>query len=178
MNVWEADSMSPSLLDRKDNLEYALILFVRDVADNWIGSTFIQPGGTPEYDAIYPTTWKELVSKHYLSEVHYKSIYKMTGYGWLTGMMLLGKKTDADFEARIGVLSAALKSTIKGRAADGFPFVEAVAKETGLPWGFISNVIDSKVFEYWFRRHGAQWYDYQSKEQLIRVPSEFGLPLL
>jgi hypothetical protein len=167
--------MSVSVDSRKENLAYALKLLTAEVKDNWVESVIFAPGGSPEFDAILPTTWSELESKMYVrNKLRY---YTMTPRGWLTGMELLGKKADSQLASQVGRVAAVLKNSVKGRAEAAFPFIDAVAKESDVPAGLVCNIVDSKLFEYWYRRKGASW-EGRGRGQLIHVPIDFGLELI
>lgn len=167
--------MSLSVQERSDNLFYTLELLTRDVGDKWIQGVLFEPGGTPEYEAILQTTWLDLSSKGYIKSDSYW--YLMTPHGWLTGNIRSGKNRSDLFQERIGKISAALKNLVKGRDTPQFPFVESVAVASGVPQGFICNVIDSKLFERCLRRRGAEW-EARGRGQLIKVPIDFGLELI
>jgi hypothetical protein len=167
--------MSLSVDTRKDNLAYALRLLMEMVGDKWIESTLLVPGN-PELNAVLPTTWSELESKVYVrTRLRY---YTMTPHGWLTGMKLLGKKTDVQFAEQVGRIAAALKDSVKGRTREAFLFTDAVAKEGEVAKGLVCNVVDSKLFERWHQRKGADWESFRSRGQVIRVPTTFGLELI
>jgi|SRR5579872_138387 len=169
--------MSLSREERIANLEYALKVFVRDVNDNWIRHVHITPGGD-EYDVIFETTWKELISRIFLEELSMPGYFFLTGHGWLTGLELLGRKTDKDFRERVGRLFKTFKDEVKGRHEDAFIFIEDAATRSGLPTGLIANVIESKMCEYWFGMHGAHWESYKGRGCGIIIPLNFGLELL
>ena len=167
--------MSLSIDSRRENLAYALKLLTVEVKDNWIEAVIFSPGGSPEFDAILPTTWSELESKIYVrNRLRY---FTMTPHGWLTGIELLGKKTDHQFANQIGRVAAVLKDSVKGRTGASFPFIDAVAKESDVPAGLVCNIVDSNLFEYWHRRKGAKW-EPSARGQLIHVPLDFGLELI
>jgi hypothetical protein len=167
--------MSLSIDNRKENLSYALKLLTVEVKDKWVESVIFAPGGSPEFDAIVSTTWSELESKIYVrNRLRY---YTMTPHGWLTGMELLGKKTDGQLANQVGRLAGVLKNSVKGRAGPASPFVDAVAKESDVPAGLICNIVDSKLMEYWHRRKGTSW-EGSGRGQLIHIPIDFGLELI
>jgi len=158
-------------------LEYTIKLLTRDVGNNWIASVLIEPAGTAEYNAIFNSTWSELKAKYYISSKGHGLFYTLTGYGWMKGCELLGRKTDQNFKVDIGKVAKVLKDSIKGRDNDTFLFTEAVQRESGVPEGLICNIIDSNIFEHWFHKRGAKW-ESQGRGQLIKIPLDFGLELI
>ncbi len=170
--------MSISLKERTSNLHYALDLLTRDVGDNWIENVLIDQGGTPEYDAILSTTWPDLQSKGYIQSKHHGYCYVMMPHGWIAGITRSGRIRSDEFQEKLGNIAAALKGLVKGREVPQFQFVDNVARETGVPEGFVCNVIDSRIFERCMRRRGADWEAQSGRGQLIKVPIDFGLELI
>jgi hypothetical protein len=168
--------MSLSRQGRLDNLEFALKLFVRDIADNYYREVYFSPEGT-EYEKILLTTWQETQDEGYLSKVAYNR-FQLTGYGWLKGFELLGLMDSEEYRERLGRLSKAMKDRVKGRQEHVLVTSITLANETGLPLGFIRNVVDTGLMGRMFNRVDAEWSSYSDTQFAIRIPTNFGLEKL
>ena len=168
--------MSLSRQGRLDNLEFALKLFVRDIADNYYREVYFSPEGT-EYEKILLTTWQETQDEGYLSKVAYNR-FQLTGYGWLKGFELLGLMDSEEYRERLGRLSKAMKDRVKGRQEHVLVTSITLANETGLPLGFIRNVVDTGLMSRMFNRVDAEWSSYSDTQFAIRIPANFGLEKL
>ena len=137
--------MSFSKAERESNLQSALKLLMEEVDERAIRITFINPA-TQNYEGIYETSWIELQDRYLIAKAPIGYV-TLTGYGWRTGLKIVGKD-NSDTREKLGRICSSLKASVKGRAnAGGIAFVspEGVARETGLEAGFVSNVIDGQL---------------------------------
>jgi hypothetical protein len=129
----------------------------------------------PNIRPFFKTTWNELVRKHYLrSYPQFTGRYVLTGIGLRLGLELHGLDKSPDFKQMLGKISKYLKDLVKGRRQVAPICVETIAQLTGLQAGFVINVIEAKLFEYWFNQYGAVWAP-GFNMKLIIVPIDFGL---
>lgn len=152
-------SLSPEA--RRQNMANALTLMLNQVGDNAIEASFIQSEGQP-YNAVEATTWKELIDKFLIRNIT-----------WRTAMMLNNRHEEPEFKRKLGILSAFLKDSVKGRHHPGLLGVHAIAIGTSLDWRFIRNVLRAEMLEYVFHMKGAQM---SSDGVVVTVPIDYGLP--
>jgi hypothetical protein len=167
-------AMSLSREDRIANFNLTLAHMVEAVGEQSYSLVLITPS-SDAYGDTYPTTWIELESKCYIASVLGGHSRQLTGLGWLRGMEVLGKKDDAEFQSRLGMLCAQLKSHVNGRQQVAVVSVANVARDSGLPIGLVHNIVDAGLIDAWQQRQGPKW---AIRGQLISIPADFGLEFL
>jgi hypothetical protein len=168
--------MSISIQDRLENIDFALKLLLEKIGSCPLGGFHIL-ASAPEYDKILPTTWPELVKKHYLNQVQgFPGRFVFSGYGFRTAMERCGMQDVPDIQQMLGRLSQHLKGSISRTQGSGV-LVQSIVNATGLSQGFIINAIEAKLIEYWQKRYGADWLP-GAVYSVIVVPANFGLPCI
>ena len=170
--------MSLSKTERQANIDIALKLQMEEVGERSIRQVFIDPT-SDAYRDIHETTWIELQHRGVIrrSVLQY---FSLSGYGWRTALELTEQNNNYDTRVKLGRMCSSLKAAVKGRSNPaGVALVSAqdVAVETGLELGFVANVIDGELIDYWLKRHGAIWAD-GWEGQMLAVPLDFGLEKL
>jgi hypothetical protein len=133
------------------------------------------PSFKAPYDQIMRTTWDEMEARGFVEVVNRwnGNTYILSGYGWYVAMKASGQTDDPEFRKRLGVV-AVLKGAIKGRRDDAVMEIDDVATKSGLPEDFIYNVIESRIIDREFNRHGAWWHPQFKPGTTIKVPVSFG----
>ncbi len=169
--------MSKSPEDREQNRGLALHLMLEHLPADRPYEWELVDGDVEPFSAVYPTTWRELTHRGLVKPFPFDR-YLLTGNGWIEALQVTGElQSDALLE-KAGRLSAALKNCVKatGRHADALVHRTKLSEETGLPWAWIYNAIDSLLLQHLFRQRGASWAPDDQMKDYILVPLEFGLP--
>jgi hypothetical protein len=164
--------MTISIKTRLENVNFALKLFLENLGNRTLG-TFHILKNQREYSNILPTTWHELVNKHYLKPVMGHR-YVLTGDGFRYAMELYDLQNSPDIQQMLGKLCKYLKDSVT-RTQEAGVTVQSVAEGTTLTKGFINNAIEANLIEHWQNRNGASWHP-AFVGSVIIVPSNFGLP--
>jgi hypothetical protein len=134
-----------------------------------------------EVKGVLPTTWRELLDDNLIDD-EFSAIglarFRLTSAGWLRAVASDPAVIDSDaFRERCRQLVKALKSVVKGRDEhyDRYMHVDEVAASTGLPEGWIHNVIRSRLLGVVFPRD--RW-DVQEDRGMLRISPTFGLNAL
>jgi hypothetical protein len=145
--------MTYSVSDRRQNLELAARLMSELIGARCVSRVALDPESVPLRD-IYPTTWTWMLEEQWIKYTGWKGHqqYHATGYGWRRCITLTGSPTG--FEADLVLLKRALQSFVKGRSPNAaFVGVEELATKSGLPEGWIANVLDSGALGIRFPNH-------------------------
>lgn len=154
--------------ERSDNVALALKSMFERVDDDAFDEVLFS---RTEHPDILATTWDELLATE-LIETLSTGEYVLTGRGWAAAVISTGQINDPDFRQRVERLFSALKCFVKGRKGSAtVPFTELV-KQTGLPDGFIFNVIASRYMEETSKPRGASWV---KPGRLVLIPVAFGI---
>lgn len=167
--------MSLSKAERLENMQYALRIALIHLGDNAI-LTWLD-ASDPVFGNVLLTTWKHLTDTWHAIE-HRTSTslsYELTGLGWRRALEVSGELQRPEFKERLGKLCAAFKDTLKGRQSQTSVILREFAKQIGIPWQFIFNVVDSQMIEYCFKQRGVAW---ETRAAVIRIPIDVGLDLL
>ena len=164
--------MSLSRETRLQNMDAALVTMYRLLDEHVLLERYFCVS-QPEFNEIYPTTWEELEDRRLVAGRHSQtsSIYRLTGAGWLRAIAVTGDMETSEFKVRVGCLSAALKALVKGRAQRSVTHHELLCQTTGLPAGWIFNIIESEYWDRFLRRNGAR---FDHDRRMIWVPGNFG----
>jgi hypothetical protein len=168
--------MSLSKAERLENIRDTLRIALIYLGDNAISGKWLD-ASDPVFSNVQATTWKHLTDTWHAIEHHTSTSlsYELTGLGWRRALEVSGELQRPEFKERLGELCAAFKDTLKGRQGQTSPMLQAFAKQTGIPWQFIFNVIESGVIKYCFKQRGVAWY---KRGVGIRIPIDVGLDLL
>src|ERR1035438_3252529 len=154
--------MSISIEERRQNFESTLKRCAEQASQSTIGFVVIDPEHENYKDTL-PTTWSDLVSRHYVVPMLNHRVYGITGQGWLKGMHLLGQKDNPEFQRQV---CAHLKSAVDGREDEVFVGFSGLCIATGLTGGLVHFIIESNLIDIWLNRYGAKWH---TMDQLIFV---------
>jgi hypothetical protein len=165
-----------SQVKQLENLELAFTLAMAEVADKSIEEAFFDPATHP-FDQILPTTWKELSDQQWVQEreLYGTQRFQLTGTGWQEGLWRAGDLSKTAVREKLGRLAAALKAHVDGRQSDITVELSTVVREASLDRAWIFNVIDSNLRESVHGTRSARW---DVRGLLIKIPLNFGLPLV
>jgi len=168
--------MTVSVADQKENINVAFRAMMAELADNSVALTFFDPNGE-EFKGIHQTTWKELLEQNWTEEYELegKTVYRLTGAGWLEGLWRVGAYKDGVLESRMAQLAASLKCRVKGRKRDVVVLLHKLAEDTSLPVGWVFNAIESGLLRKLWNTRDASW---ENPGILVRIPLNFGMKLL
>jgi len=162
------DHMTLARTERSDNVALALKSMLERVADASLDEVSFSPAAHPD---ILTTTWDELLATE-LIETLPSGEYILTGRGWTGAVISTGRINDPVFRQRIEKLFGTAKGFVKGRKESAIvPFSELVT-QTGLPDGFVFNIIEGKYMEEISKRRGASWV---KPGRLVLIPVAFGI---
>jgi hypothetical protein len=95
----------------------------------------------------------------------------LTGRGWTAALLVTRARLEKAFEDRIANLFSTMKRFVKGRHEPAAVLFRALVEQTGLPEGWIFNIIEGKYMEEVCKRKGASWI---KTGRLVLIPSSFG----
>jgi len=170
--------MSLSKEEREANLKLALGLLLDALGDLYTSEMYFSES-EEEFEDIYATTWTDLKRRRWIRDVSVmeEERYRLTEYGWREGIILLEKHKDIAFREKLGKLCAAMKGFVKGRRDNVIADVEDISSKSGLPSGFVQNVIDSHILEICLNVQGAEWVNNRRMYDIL-IPLDFGLERL
>lgn len=154
--------------ERSENFAAALKTMLDGIGDASLDEVPFAPWAHPD---ILSTTWDDLLATE-LIEALPTGEYILTGRGWTAGVISTGQVNDPAFQNRIGTVFAALKALVKGRAGSATVAFRDIVNQTGLPEGFVFNVIEGRYMEEVSKRRGASWV---KPGRLVLVPVAFGI---
>jgi hypothetical protein len=154
--------MTLAQTERSDNVARALKSMLDRVADAALDEVSFSPTAHPE---VLTTTWDELLAAELIERLP-SGEYILTGRGWT------GRINDRGFEQRIEKLFGTLKGFVKGRRDSATVPLSELVTQTGLPEGFVFNIIEGKYMEELSKRRGASWV---KPGRLVLIPVAFGI---
>lgn len=160
--------MTLARTERSENFSAALRVMLDGIGDASLDEVPFAPSAHPD---ILNTTWDELLATE-LIEALPTGEYILTGRGWTAGVISTGQVNDPTFQSRIGTVFAALKALVKGRAGSVTVAFRDIVNQTGLPEGFVFNLIEGRYMEEVSKRRGASWV---KPGRLVIVPVAFGI---
>ena len=128
------------------------------------------------FEGTFPTTWEHLVAAGCLQQIS-NWHYRLTPDGWIKGLEAAGKLCDEKTSEALGSLCA----KIKHRCEDGGlrhrsgTTIQELSAETGIPQGWISNVIDSHLIRICFQQVDCEWEPGDDNKNHVMIPARFGL---
>jgi hypothetical protein len=155
-------------MERSENFVYALKTMLDGMGDAALDEVSF---AAAEYAAILNTTWDELLARELIEQLP-TGEHILTGRGWTAAVIATGQINDPEFKERIQTLFAALKSFVKGRGTAATVSLRELVTKTGLPEGFIFNVIEGKYMEEISKRRGASWV---KPGRLVLIPVAFNI---
>jgi hypothetical protein len=166
--------MTISDSDRMNNQVLALRLMLDNLGDH-AASDVIWNADEERFLCVLATTWKELERRgHVRNALRGMRLFQLTGAGLAAAIEQAGRPTDPGFQERFGIVMSHLKLLVKDRTEDRVVHCFDVAHATGLPAGWISNMVDAAVAERFFGQRGPSWHSHG----VLVVPLDLGIRLL
>src|SRR5271157_612163 len=161
--------------DRRTDAEKLLTLLLEQLGDNAIDIQLFNSNDSA-FAAFLNTSWSELEASEFIvsTPVPPSFYYRMTAVGWIEALVRRGFLDDESVNKRVGLLAAALKRRVKGRATSAAVSLDIVAQETGIPSGWVFNAIDSRLLNRISLRRDAFWLE-GARGRLIAIPQDFGV---
>ncbi len=166
-------TMTLSLQKRDHNLALALRVMLENLGDD-AASGVIWNADEQPFVAVLPTTWKELERRGYVvSRLKGMRLFQLTGLGLAVAFENAGTPTQPEFQSRFGTLMSYLKALVKDRSEDRVVHCFETAQATGVPAGWISDMVDSAAAERFFGQRGPTWHS----PRVLLVPLDLGVRL-
>jgi hypothetical protein len=146
--------MSLSDSKRQSNINVALTLIMQQ-----LGAPFDwqeHDSTEAKFSGVHRTTWDELTQRGFARATTFER-YILTPRGWIEGLKLTGTFGSADFKAKAGKLSKALKDRVKGRHEPELVDRNEIAEEAGLDEYFVYEAIDGHLLRELFEQIDAHW---------------------
>lgn len=154
--------------ERAESCREALEMMLERVADESVDDVLFT---SKDFEGILTTSLDELQSWNFIEAVLPTTEFSLTGHGWTAALLVTGANSEKAFEQRIADLFSAMKRRVKGRHESKVVRFQTLVEETGLPEGWIFNIIEGKYMEEVCKRNGASWV---KKGRLVLVPAGFG----
>ncbi len=164
--------MSDSQEARRIEALNLLQVIFNTVGDAPIDCTLLDPSHQA-FSAAKPTSWDEL-SAEGLVQKQTDAQYVLTPNGWAEALVRADVHSTTDFLSRIGVLGQTLKAPVKGRQKSILIPFEEIVRASGLPSGWVFNVIDSHLISRIHGRKDASWFQ-NARGRMVEIPRDFGL---
>jgi hypothetical protein len=169
--------MSLSKEERLQDIDRALKLFFDKLGSRSI-LEFIIDQRHCDYSELYETTSGDLGRHFYIYSAHNMPfLFHITSAGWVKMLEICGALSTPDFKSTLGTVCAFLKSAVDGRSESAIVGVADVARQTGIPAGLISNIVEAQIIDRILKRHGPEWLP-TNPRMLIVVKTDFGLEWL
>ena len=97
--------------------------------------------------------------------------YALTTEGWFQAQRVSGRFDSEEFHERRGQLCAAMKRAVDGREDLALIDCRGLAREAGLPEGWVWNVFEAQVL---YRLDSKQRYRMRFEDGVVWVPATFG----
>ena len=123
-----------------------------------------------EFPDVIQTTWEELDEQGLLEQIHYENCFILTGRGWLASVLAIDAHRTTNFRQRLAALFSTLKSYVRPSREAKVVLLSQILDKSGLPEGWVSNIIESKYLEEMNGRKGAAWLKYRT---LVLIPGGF-----
>jgi hypothetical protein len=156
---------------RADALSLLQSIFA-EVGDGPIDSALLDPSQAA-YSGSNPTSWDELSAEGLVLKLD-ENQYVLTPGGWAEALARADVPSDPQFLKRVGQLCQVLKAHVKGRHRSILVPFEDIVKASGLPSGWVFNVIDSRLISRLHGRKDAFWFQ-SARGRIVDIPRDFGL---
>jgi hypothetical protein len=171
--------MSVSDDRRREEKRRALCSILERLGDRCVLEYSVEPTDL-EYVDVLQTTWRELLDDGLIDDqlsTMGRSVFRLTCYGWLRALTLSNEIDSAETRVRCTKLARALKAVVKGRSSyhDEFVSIETLARNTGLPDGWIFNAIKSRLLGMVFPNDRWDAQIDEKRRNDVRVSPTFGL---
>lgn len=128
---------------------------------------------SPHFRPILATTWKALADDHDLSLPTIWH-FQLTPSGWIKTLEATGKLCDHQMKKDLGSLCTALKARLERTVEPALVGTHEIVSETGLPFYWVVNAINSHLIKHCLHRKDADWAPDDEMESVIEVPIDFG----
>ncbi len=161
--------------DRRTDAEKLLGALLEALGEDAIDTRLFDPN-SPEFDSFLRTSWSELETSEFVASasVPPSFFYRLTPSGWVEALLRRGFLDDEGVKSRLAGLAATLKGKVKGRTASAVVDLDSLARESGIPAGWIFNAVDSRLINRAHRRRDASWFE-GARGRLVVVPADFGM---
>lgn len=164
--------MSDSKETRRADALGLLRSIFAEIGNASIDNTLLDLFDSP-YTEIKPTSWDELSAEGLVVKLNDRQ-YVLTALGWAEALARAELPSDPEFLKLIGQLSQVLKAKVKGRSSSALVPFDEIVKDSGLPSGWVFNVIDSHLISRLHGRKDASWFQ-NARGRLVEIPRDFGL---
>jgi len=161
--------------ERMEKVNHVFKLLMEDVGERWIKVALINPN-SGRYRGIAVSTWADLKSQHLIHDANAGWVI-LSDSGWEAGLRLAYRDNPEALE-KIERIYKSIKSMSGESSLDAVIPVRLgkVASHSGLPAGFVANVIEARLIESWLKKRGVSWVS-GFEGRIILVPLDFGLEL-
>ena len=164
-------SMAKPYIDHGAKQNAALTAMLKVLGDRAAGSSgFYQDD--PAFGQVGEETWTALANKGYVRIVDFmggRPVCFLTGSGWKKALISSGVSQSKDYMLRVETVEKNLSDRAHGQESPVRVAIEQVAAETGVPEGFVWNLIESGVLG-----SGAPFLASHSEPPyLIEVPANY-----
>jgi len=153
-----------------------LILMVESVGDDRPCNRSSFSRWTPGFEDFESTTWRELADAYLIEERGEKPgpTYRLTPLGWITGLEWSGALVEgSDVHQRAIAIRCVLKAKVNRQQSFDFPIhVRDLAKEVGLPVGWVWSAMSANLLQKMFPNH---LMNARFDGHLIKVPPTFDM---
>jgi len=156
---------------RTDALALLKVIFW-NVGDAPIDCTFFDSSDAT-YAGFKSTSWEELCSDGLLLK-KIDALYALTPKGWSEALLRAGVHSTPEFATRIGHMAKSLKDEVKGRHQPAIRTLDHIVSSSGLPHGWVFNVIDSHLICRLHGKRDASWLE-GARGRVVEIPRDFGL---
>jgi hypothetical protein len=169
----KGDLVTVPMARRKDHVREAVRLMVIDVGDESTRDHCFR-ASDPRFSELLQTTWREMLDAGLTESAGVHLLYRLTPFGWYTGLRLTGMLESEELRERASKVAAALKGRVKGRhdVHDSLVDVRQLGIETGLPVGWLCNVFDADLLPKLFPKDRM---NARMEKLLVRIPPTFGM---
>lgn len=164
--------MAKRKIDRRKSQEFALRTMLHVLGDRAAGSSGFYMDG-PLFEDVPRAAWIGLAKKECVRIVDFmggRPVCFLTGTGWRSALETSGISQSAEFMERVARLANNLRERVQGRAIPAQVSLYQLATDTGLPEGFLWNVIESGVIG----REAPYWDPHADGPYMIEIPAGFG----
>jgi len=155
--------------ERAESCREALKMMLERVADEPVDEVLFTP---KDVESILTTSLDELQSWNFIELMVPTREFSLTGRGWTAALLVTRANSGKPFEQRIAELFSTMKRLVKGRHEPKLVRFRTLVEETGLPEGWIFNIIEGRYMEEVCKRKGASWV---KKGRLVLIPASFGV---
>lgn len=171
--------MSLSAGDRKHEMANALKIMFDAVGDGFCSRLWFLDS-EERFSFVNRTTWTDMAEQGLIKNwplIGGGLRSQLMPHGWCRALLFSDINETEAFQHRLGTLNSYLKLCVDGRQSDHLVYVETVARETGLPEGWIHSMCACRYWQIVRGVHGAE-LDPDNKPLSIWIDHRFGLEII